>query len=175
MFTIHKNPTIAFFIKAIVFYISWFLVYELWLHPKGIFDAAVINNLVDSSSTLLKWFGFNLMPEPDSDNIRTIGIDGTHGVWIGDPCNGLTLFALFVGFIISFPGPIKHKLWYIPAGIILIHFLNILRIVALSIISFKAPELLSFNHTYTFTIIVYGIVFVLWMVWVNKFSKLEKK
>lgn len=166
-----KNPIIAFFIKAIFFYILWFLVYELWLHPKGVLDNAVINNLVNVSSKILELLGFNLIPEPTNDNIRTIGIDGSHGVWIGDPCNGLTLFALFIGFIVSFSGPIKHKLWFIPIGILFIHILNILRVVALSIISFKKPSLLEFNHTYTFTIIVYSAVFILWMVWVNKFAK----
>jgi exosortase family protein XrtF len=171
LFEKFKNPLIAFFIKAIFFYIIWFLLYELWLHPKGTIDNYVINNIVDVSENLLKKMGFSLMPEPQTDNIRTIGIDGTHGVWIGDPCNGLTLFALFVGFVVSFPGPIKHKIWYIPTGILIIHVLNIIRVIALSIIAFKKPSLLEINHTYTFTIFVYAVVFTLWMVWVNKFSK----
>lgn len=32
----------------------------------------------------------------NNPTIRTIGIDGTNGLWIGDPCNGLSLFALFI-------------------------------------------------------------------------------
>jgi len=109
------------------------------------------------------------------ENIRTIGIDGTHGLWIGDPCNGLTLFALFTGFIIAYPGPLKKKLWFIPVGIIAIHFINIIRIVALSLIVyyFPDPEVLDFNHTYTFTLLVYGFVFSLWYVWAGKLSGID--
>ena len=33
---------------------------------------------------------------------------------------------------------------------------------------------LDFNHTYTFTFIAYSVVFGLWMLWVNKFSKTKK-
>jgi hypothetical protein len=34
---------------------------------------------------------------------------------------------------------------------------------------------LSFNHDYTFTLIVYSFVFLLWWIWVNKFSGVGKK
>jgi exosortase family protein XrtF len=106
--------------------------------------------------------------------MRTLGIDGTHGLWIGDPCNGITLFALFTGFVIAYPGPVKRKIWFIPLGLFAIHIVNILRIVALAFITLYAPSYLEFNHTYTFTIIVYSFVFFLWMLWANKFSKPEE-
>ena len=34
------------------------------------------------------------------------------------------------------------------------------------------PELLDFNHDYTFTIIVYAFVFMLWYIWIQRFSPL---
>jgi exosortase family protein XrtF len=165
-----SNPLYSFTGKAFGLYFFWYLLYEMWLHPKGDIDKAVISNLVYLGGALLKLFGFDLIPEGDDKSIRVLGIDGTHGLWVGDPCNGLTLFALFMGFIIAFPGPVKHKLWYIPAGLIAIHIINVFRIIALTIIVKVAPEYLDFNHTYTFTFLVYSFVFLLWMIWVNKFS-----
>jgi exosortase family protein XrtF len=106
----------------------------------------------------------------DNATIRTVGIDGTHGLWIGDPCNGLTLFALFAIFIVAYPGPWKHKLWFIPVGITVIHFLNVMRITALCIIVMKRPEWLDFNHTYTFQLLMYGFIFGLWWIWIQKLS-----
>ena len=102
--------------------------------------------------------------------MRIVGIDGTLGVWIGDPCNGFSLFALFLIFMITYPGPWKQKLWYIPLGLLAIHLVNVLRIVALTIILDNNSEWLDFNHNYTFNIIVYSFVFFLWYIWAKKFA-----
>ena len=37
--------------------------------------------------------------------------------------------------------------------------------MALTVYYFPDPEILDFNHTYTFTILVYGYVFYLWYLW----------
>lgn len=103
--------------------------------------------------------------------MQVMGIDGSNGVWIGGPCNGITLMFLFAVFVIAYPGSIKNKLWYIPLGIIAVHALNIIRIVALAIIALHDPYSLDFNHTYTFTFIAYSFVFMLWMIWVNKLAE----
>ena len=57
---------------------------------------------------------------------RVIGIDGSGGLWIGDNCNGIALFGLFSGFIIAFPGKWWKKIIYIPIGIVLIEFVNVI-------------------------------------------------
>lgn len=165
-----RNPFLKFLITAVLLYILWYILYELWLHPAGKIDSLVINNSIFLTSKLLTLFGYDVFTS-HTETIRTLGIDGTPGLWIGDPCNGLTLFALFTGFIIAYPGTIKKKLIYIPIGIITIHFLNILRISGLCMVVFYSPESLEFNHTYTFTIIVYAYIFLLWMIWVKIFSK----
>jgi exosortase/archaeosortase family protein len=80
----------------------------------------------------------------------------------------LALFALFSGFIISFPANWKEKLWFIPLGLLIIYISNLFRIVLLVLIKIHFPGSLNFNHKYTFTVLVYGIIFLLWMIWVNK-------
>ncbi len=172
---IQKNPTLFFLLKALLLYILWYFIYELWLNPLGVVDRLVINNLIRSGEFIISSLGFTLIPEPYlASNIRTLGIDGTHGLWIGDPCNGLTLFALFSGFVIAYPGPLKTKLWFIPLGILSIHLINLMRIIALVFITLYWPDYLELNHTYTFTILVYSFVFILWMIWANKLSVPKK-
>jgi hypothetical protein len=39
-------------------------------------------------------------------------------------------------------------------------------------IQIKSPESLEFNHKYTFTLLVYSLIFALWMLWVNRYSNL---
>jgi len=172
--TLKKNPLFLFLSRFFLLFAACFAVYELWLHREGSIDGAIINNTIFFSQKLLHLFGYHTFTST-TDTVRVIGIDGTHGLWIGDPCDGLSLFALFTCLIVSYPGSAKNKLWFIPAGLVLIHFLNILRITILCIIVLKSPSALEFNHTYTFQLLVYGFIFLLWMIWVNKYGKSESR
>ncbi|GAB4140597.1 MAG: hypothetical protein Fur0041_15750 [Bacteroidia bacterium] len=155
-------------------YLGWIMLYEWVIHPWGKLDTLVINDSSLWALWLMEKLGFETFTG-NNPTIRTIGIDGTHGLWIGDPCNGLTLFALFSFFILAYPGPWKHKLWFIPAGITLIHIMNIIRIAALCIIVLKDSDLLEFNHTYLFQTLMYGFIFLLWYIWIKRFSGKEIK
>lgn len=169
-----SNPLFKFLIVAGLLLLGWNLLYELYLHPHTLLDRYVIDNLIYFSSMLLEGLGYTLMPAPPAaQQIRTIGIDGSYGVWIGDPCNGITLFALFLIFMLAYPGPIVKKLWYIPLGLIIIHAVNIIRISALTIIVDIDPSWLDFNHNYTFYIFVYSAVFALWYFWAFKLSNIK--
>lgn len=161
-----QNKIARFLAKATFFYLLWFLIYELWLHPNQTLDLYVISLTVYVSKLILNVLGYEVFTGAE----RLIGIDGTGGLWIGDNCNGIVLFALFAGFIISFPGKVLNKTIYIILGIILIELVNILRVVALAILQTHSVFLMEFNHTYTFTIVIYGFIFLLWMMWVNKYS-----
>lgn len=171
---IRNNKAAMFLIKAAALYILWEVGYVLFLHPNSGFDYLLINNLTAITENILTTFGYKLMTLPAGvDTMGVVGIDGSHGVLIGYPCNGLELFALFAGYIIAFPGNIKTKFWFIPLGLFIIHLLNIIRVIALVFVAYKAPEYLDFNHTYTFTIFVYSVVFILWMIWTMKLSKTD--
>lgn len=156
---------VLFFVKAFVLYLVWYFVYEQWLMKVGWLDDIIINNLVDSSLLVLKVLGY-----PTFVYHHTFGIDGSNGVFIGIACNGIELMALFAGFVLIFKGNWKHKLWYIPLGLLIIHILNITRVVALTMIAKYAPETIDFNHKYTFTLLLYVFVFLGWILWVKKFS-----
>lgn len=157
-----------FFVKGIALYLLWMLIYDGWLVDTHWVNKTLINHLVAVNKWLLDSFGFMTFRYDD-----IVGIDGSHGVFIGDPCNGLSLFALFAGFIIAFTGKIKYKIPYIFFGVLVIHALNILRIFGLTILAKYHPETLDFNHKYTFTIFIYGIIFLMWMLWVKKFALLK--
>jgi len=176
MFSFFKNPVFRFLAISMLLFVSWLFVYEYWLHPKGELDKWIISQIIYQSGSILKFLGFNLINEwPFDENFRTLGIDGGHSIWVGDPCNGLELFALFTGFIIAYPGKIRNKIFFIPAGILAIHLLNVIRVAALAAIVYYNPDLLAFNHTYTFTILVYSAVFIMWYFWAGKLNYLKFK
>lgn len=167
--SLSNNLVFKLLSRLFLLYIGWFMVYNLWLHPKEIIDLPVIDNTIVISKAVLESFGYTVFTGAD----RLIGIDGSGGLWIGDKCNGITLFAVFAGFILAFPGPAKHKFWFIPAGILAIHLLNILRVIILAILDVYSRAWTEFNHTYTFNILIYGFIFLLWIWWVNRYSDLQ--
>lgn len=161
-----SNQFILLFIsKAVALYLLWYFIYEQWLSKVGWLDEIIIDNLIYSTNKILVLLGYVTFVYD-----HTFGIDGSNGVFIGIPCNGVELMALFGGFVLIFQGSWKNKIWYIPLGIIIIHLLNILRVLALAIIAKIAPLTLDFNHKYTFTLILYSVVFFGWVIWVKKFS-----
>lgn len=166
-----KNPLYRFLGIAVFLFLLWEILYIGIIHPQGNLDRWIIAHIIHHAHSIIDLIGFAVVPEkPYDENFRTLGIDGGHSVWIGDPCNGLVLFALFSGFLLAYPGALKHKIWFIPLGIISIHFVNVLRVVGLAFLAKYYPDSLEFNHNYTFTIVVYSFVFGLWMLWVRYFG-----
>ncbi len=162
-----------FIIKAVLLYIVWFISYDFFIAPAGKVDSYLNYRVATDAGKLLDLFGYEGGTQP---GIRQtiVCIKNESMVGVGNPCNGLELFVLFAGFIICFPGNWKNKWWYILAGTIAIHFINVLRTVSLALIQYKAPQYLDFNHHYTFTILVYALIFLLWIVWTNRYSNLNQ-
>jgi len=165
-FSFFKNPLFLFLFKLLGLYIAWYIVYELWLHPNETIDVIVVKQTLGFSKKILECLGYDIF----TNGNRMLGINNTSGLMMGDNCNGIALFALFSAFIIAFPGPVRKKIIFIILGIISIQLLNVMRVVTLAIIETYSYQLTQFNHTYTFTVIIYGYIFLLWILWVNKFS-----
>lgn len=172
---LRENPLLRFLLVGAAAYLLWYLSYELILRPYSHLDEWVVHQIVLGAECLISFFGYELTPYTRFDYMSHVGILGSPGVTIGAPCDGIILFALFAIFIVAFPGPIRHKAWYLPLGVVSIHFMNVVRVVALAVIVEVAPQMLEFNHDYTFTVIVYAWVFLLWYVWVQRFSPVGKR
>jgi exosortase family protein XrtF len=170
MKALQKNAFARFLLTAGILYLVLYLVYQFIIKRYTLYDQRFIGSIINSTETVLHLLGYKTFKVLQDRDMQVVGIDGSNGVWVGSNCNAITLFSLFAIFIIAYPGNQRHKWWFIPAGIIAIHLLNILRVAALAIIANQSPLYLDFNHTYTFTFLVYGFIFLLWMTWVNKFS-----
>ena len=88
---------------------------------------------------------------------------------VNTSCSGLKQFFQITILFLLFPGPWKHKLWYIPASILIMHGINILRIVILSIILVHYPESWNFTHDWILRPFFYVIIFIEWLIWVYYF------
>jgi exosortase family protein XrtF len=169
MTNLFKEPIVKFLAVGFLLYVGWMAAYEWIIHPWGVADKTVVDSTIFITQNILNVLGY----VTESDGNRLVYIVGSPGVLIGDSCDGISLMALFSIFIISFPGNIKVKFFFVLAGVAVIHVLNILRVVLLAIIITYSYEWTEFNHTYTFTILIYACIFFMWIVWINQFSGLK--
>ena len=94
---------------------------------------------------------------------------------IVEGCNAISVIILFISFVIAFSGKLKTTLLFIFGGSLLIYVLNVVRIAALSALIFYFPRKESFLHGVLFPLFIYGVVFLLWLIWIRKFSKYASK
>ena len=90
-------------------------------------------------------------------------------------CNAISVIILFISFVIAFSGKLKQTLFFILGGSLFIYVLNIFRIISLSVLMYYYPAQEHILHGVVFPLIIYGTVFILWVIWVNKFSKYATK
>jgi exosortase family protein XrtF len=171
-----NKPLTRFLLKAVALYLGWHVLWYNWIEPDGTVNHYLTYHTASVAALFLNLFSgssFSLSPFEEQntylfkDNVAVVLIE--HG------CNGLILMVLFAAFIIAFPGPWKKKLWYIPLGILAIYIINAIRVIGLAVNHIYAKSSFDFNHKYTFTILIYGAIFLFWMVWVNRFSGINAK
>ena len=102
--------------------------------------------------------------------IATLNKDGGWArVLIAPECASLKQWMHWLFLMVLFPGPWKHKLWYIPAGLVIIEWTNVIRICGVLLMQVPWPNSFHIAHDYVFKIFFYLIIFLMWMLWVEKF------
>jgi len=89
-------------------------------------------------------------------------------------CSGLKQMIQFALLMLVFPGPWKHKLWFIPLGVLVMHLTNLFRMVGLAVVMNNWPQYWDFSHDNLFRPFFYLIIFLLWVWWVEKIRNHRK-
>ena len=159
-------------------YVAFTLLYKFYLQfsDGSKFYPDYITHLVTKQSeAMLDTLGYNaqVLPHPNEPSMKLL-VNGTYLARIIEGCNSISVIILFVSFIVAFSAQFKTTFFYVLAGSVLIYTVNLVRIVLLSIGLYEYPNQKEILHTAVFPAIIYGMVFVLWIVWVNRFSKLKR-
>lgn len=169
------KPFLVFLGKFFLTYLVLTVVYRLYL-SRTCDDC--IDGITKNVSVLTENFsnliGFKLSILTDHNQYK-ISYENKIVARIVEGCNAISVIILFISFVIAFSGKLKQTVVFILGGSILIYILNIVRIALLSILMFHYPEQEHFLHGVIFPLLIYGIVFILWVFWVNKFSKYAAK
>ncbi|WP_282072717.1 exosortase family protein XrtF [Polaribacter atrinae] len=171
---------IIFLIKFFVTYFLLVTIYNSYLQhsqeKEGVYKTASITTLVaDQTVKVLTFFGYNVEAiQHDKEVSVKLVIEGEYTARVIEGCNSISLIILFISFIIAFSGSFKATFLFAIFGSIFIYVVNVLRIAFLTVMIYKFPEQLGILHDLVFPAIIYGAIFLLWVVWVNKFSNLKK-
>jgi exosortase family protein XrtF len=152
-------------------YITWLLIYEFLLKPSGLLDHVITENITYFICTFLDAFGYHPhynIAHKTGETFVFIEQSTFPLIRVGASCNGLELLVLFCIFILFFPGKARTKAWFIPLGLFIIHALNIFRNTCLTLMEIHKSPYFDFFHRYVFIFMVYGVIFLLWMWWVNQ-------
>ncbi|TJY37018.1 exosortase family protein XrtF [Pontimicrobium aquaticum] len=178
LFAKYKS-VIKFILTFVLVYAVLSVAYKLYLDysDSSIYYPDYITNLTaKQSESLLDSFGYDTSVEAHTDepSMKLI-INGKYVARVIEGCNSISVIILFVSFVIAFAGRLQPTIIYLLAGSVLIYAVNLFRIVILSIGLFHYPWRRDILHNIIFPLIIYGMVFLLWMVWVNRFATLKKQ
>lgn len=124
----------------------------------------------------IQFFGYDCQAMPhESEASFRVFVNQKSVARVVEGCNALSVIILFVSFVIAFKGKFRTTVLYIIGGVLLIHVLNIFRIALICIALLRYPEYQHLLHGVLFPLFIYGVVFLLWFIWVNKFSVYASK
>ena len=177
-----KNKVvILFLVKFFVVYFSLTSLYSLYLNntqeTASVFACAPVTN---TASNHAKWtsellgYDINTYQNPNELSV-TFEVNDKVVAKIIEGCTSISIMILFLAFIIAFTGSLINTLWFSIVGLLLIYAANIFRIVFMTLAIYHYPYLSDVLHDIVFPGIIYGMVFILWIVWVKKYASINKK
>jgi len=173
-----KKYWLRFIISAILIF-SFIYIFYTFLRQNEAINSWYVDTLNKFATLLLigakyftELFGFEVVTFGKS--IRIVDNFQAASIFLDRGCMGRNVMLGYAALIAVFPGKFIHKLWYIPMGLLIIIFVNILRISGLAITAYCCPEYSDINHYIIFKIVAWIVIFILWVIWFNRFSPFSK-
>lgn len=172
------RSVIKFILTFLLVYAVLTFSYKLYLDASDgskYYPDYLTNLVAKQSQSVLQSMGYDatIAKHPDEPSMKLI-INKKFVARVVEGCNSVSIIILFISFIIAFAGKFKTTFFYILAGSVLIYAVNLFRIAILSVGLYHYPWRKEILHTVIFPLIIYGMVFLLWMFWVNRFTKTNK-
>ncbi|KAB1067347.1 hypothetical protein F6U93_11220 [Tamlana haliotis] len=176
-------PIRLFLGKALLLFIIWEIVYNLFIHDSAFPQQFLTNHVGQFSVLALNSLG-NMTEFTNHNTILTSTYSGDainefyseiyhHDkkiLNIANACNGLELMVLYIGFIICMPSKFWRKVKYIILGLIVLDAINILRCVGLIYLREYYHNYFDFAHHYLFKAVIYATSFLIWYIFARKIS-----
>ncbi|MFB9109053.1 exosortase family protein XrtF [Flavobacterium gyeonganense] len=175
-YLVQFKPFLIFIGTFFAAYILLTLVYKSYLNS---FESDNIDGITAVVGSNVYWlmdvFNYDVLIQKSlSGAYLEVWYNKHYVIRIVEGCNAVSVMILFVSFVLAFSGKLKMTVLFILSGTLFIYILNVIRIALLAVLLFRYPEKVHLLHGVLFPLIIYGLVFALWVFWVNKFSKYAK-
>lgn len=165
--------------KFFLLYVVLTIGYMLYLNQfdESRFEVDGFTQLVaEQSKELLVNFGKDAKTIPnESESSVYILYNNKFVARVVEGCNALSVMILFTAFVFAFSSKWLKTGLYIMLGCLIIHVFNVFRIAFLAMALYDYPQYEHFLHGVIFPMVIYGLVFILWVLWIQKFSGYAKK
>lgn len=118
-------------------------------------------HVAEVTAYMLDVAGYDVTLEPGNTIRHDNGIP-VRVVWA---CSGLKQAYIFFVIIAFYSGPWKQKMWFLPAGLIIVYLFNIFRITFIVAVIRNHPDQFDLLHEHVFKYIYYGVIFLMWVYW----------
>lgn len=165
------------------FFGTYFLLFALYafylnssqVKENGFRCSPITIQVANHTVSLLNIFGYNVSSEQHTKELSIkLLVRDQYVARVIEGCNSISIIILFVAFIVGFSGSRKTTIIYAITGSLAIYIINILRIAFLTMMLYKYPNQQVILHNIIFPLIIYGATFLLWVIWVQKFSHFKK-
>ena len=165
------KSALGFIVKFFLVYSVLTFVYSLYLSNFSGDPDGITRIVAYQTAYIVDAFGYDVqvVAHQTEPTMKLL----IHNAYVGrivEGCNSVSVLILFITFVIAFTGSLKNTFFFILFGTISIYAANLLRIVILGIGLYHFPEQEYLLHQIVFPTIIYGMVFLLWMLWVRKFA-----
>lgn len=172
------NKVIRFILTFLGTYIVFTFIYQLYLQhfsSQEHYPDYITHVVAVQSEALVTSFGYDSRIEPAIDYpSMNLFVNGYFVARVIEGCNAVSIMVLFIAFMLAFFGNWKPTLLFIFAGTAIIYAMNVIRIAVLSIGIYELPQYAHFLHEIVFPLIIYGTVFILWLLWIKIYTKQTK-
>jgi len=166
------KSALGFIVKFFVVYAILTYVYSLYLANFDGEPDGVTRIVANQTKGVINALGYEAdVAVHDSEPTMKLLVHGNYVGRIVEGCNSISVLILFITFVIAFTGNVKNTILFVLVGSVLVYLANLFRIVVLGIGLYSFPDQEHLLHQIVFPTIIYGMVFLLWMFWVQKFSK----
>lgn len=170
------KPALFFVAKFLVIYVVGNLVYGFFIESYDNVPDPITRFVTNQSAQALGVFGYNTETEKHPSEAKVmLENDGLVVINVFEGCNGINVIIVFVAFLVAFGGPPRLMTLFLIGGILLIHLFNLARIAYLFSLALSNSSAFYYYHKYLFTATLYGVVFLLWLIWVLKLANDRKR
>lgn len=135
----------------------------------------ITHQVAKQTESLIGLFGYkaSVEPHPTIPSMK-LSVEGKYLARIVEGCNAISVMILFSSFILAFFNGWIKTFIFILVGVLLIYLMNVFRIAVIAIAIYEKPEYKELLHGVFFPGLIYGFVFLLWFIWINKFVPKKK-